>query len=163
MPPLINMTDSHHGHLTVLGLGPSVRSPNGDLRRMWHCRCACGNEVNVRRMDLVSGATGSCGCRRGFYARKLTVAKVAEIRRRIRAGESQRALGRHFGVSCSMIGQIARGACWKQAAMAVVVIHRVLRAVDPACRIPPPGWTVEWDRYEEDTALWELTANRKAA
>jgi len=29
---------------------------------VWHCRCDCGNEVDVRGGDLASGNTKSCGC-----------------------------------------------------------------------------------------------------
>lgn len=29
---------------------------------MWHCKCECGNELNVRGNDLKNGTTSSCGC-----------------------------------------------------------------------------------------------------
>lgn len=29
---------------------------------MWHCKCKCGNELNVRGNDLKNGTTSSCGC-----------------------------------------------------------------------------------------------------
>ena len=31
-------------------------------RYLWHCRCECGNETNVRPYDLRAGRTKSCGC-----------------------------------------------------------------------------------------------------
>lgn len=33
----------------------------------WHCKCACGNEIDVLTASLVSGNTKSCGC----YAKEL--------------------------------------------------------------------------------------------
>lgn len=38
------------------------RSPGGSV--IWHCRCDCGNELDVSASDLVSGNNVSCGCRR---------------------------------------------------------------------------------------------------
>jgi len=29
---------------------------------VWHCRCDCGNEVDIRGCSLTSGNTTSCGC-----------------------------------------------------------------------------------------------------
>lgn len=29
---------------------------------IWHCKCDCGNEIDVREGDLVNGHTSSCGC-----------------------------------------------------------------------------------------------------
>lgn len=34
----------------------------GASRRMWLCRCECGNEVSVNTNSLTSGNTRSCGC-----------------------------------------------------------------------------------------------------
>ena len=31
-------------------------------RYFWHCRCECGNEIDVDRSSLLSGNTKSCGC-----------------------------------------------------------------------------------------------------
>ena len=31
---------------------------------VWHCRCDCGNEIDVRLSSLTSGNTTSCGCQR---------------------------------------------------------------------------------------------------
>lgn len=31
-------------------------------KKIWHCKCACGNETDVSYGDLVTGNTQSCGC-----------------------------------------------------------------------------------------------------
>lgn len=31
---------------------------------VWHCKCDCGNEVDVKSSNLTSGRTKSCGCLR---------------------------------------------------------------------------------------------------
>lgn len=31
---------------------------------VWHCKCECGNEIDVRLSSLTSGNTNSCGCQR---------------------------------------------------------------------------------------------------
>lgn len=36
---------------------------------VWHCRCDCGNEVDIRGGNLISGNTTSCGC----YSRECIV------------------------------------------------------------------------------------------
>jgi hypothetical protein len=46
-----------YGQLTVL----AARYDQG--RWVYQCRCACGTELpHVRRHDLLSGHTASCGC-----------------------------------------------------------------------------------------------------
>lgn len=45
-------------------------APSRNGRTMWHCRCICGNESEVRTDHLVSGASMSCGC----LSRERTVA-----------------------------------------------------------------------------------------
>ncbi len=44
---------------------------------------------------------------------RLTIEEVEQIRRRLMAGESQRALGRAFGVNKRTIGRIRRGFSWR--------------------------------------------------
>jgi hypothetical protein len=58
-----NMTGKTFGRLTVEQRGPDDK-PEGERRTKvrWWCRCACGGQVLVRRGDLVSGNTKSCGC-----------------------------------------------------------------------------------------------------
>jgi hypothetical protein len=41
--------------------GPSVKGPNHS--KLWTCRCSCGTEKEVRQDNLLSGKSGSCGCR----------------------------------------------------------------------------------------------------
>ena len=59
MKSLINMAGKVFGHLTV-----SSRAPSVNLRTMWNCKCACGNERPVCAKKLRSGKTTSCGCQR---------------------------------------------------------------------------------------------------
>lgn len=39
---------------------PNPRTNRNDV--FWHCKCDCGNEKDIRRGDLQSGKTTSCGC-----------------------------------------------------------------------------------------------------
>lgn len=55
---MIDLTDRVFGNLTVLYKSSEKR--DGEI--MWHCFCACGNEVNVRGRSLRNGDTKSCGC-----------------------------------------------------------------------------------------------------
>ena len=52
-----DLVGQQFGKLTVVNLVDSV-SPIP----IWHCKCDCGNEIDVRRDYLVSGQTKSCGC-----------------------------------------------------------------------------------------------------
>lgn len=54
-----DLTGLRFGKLTVLSY---VRKENGF--HIWHCRCDCGNTVDVRQSNLQNGWTTSCGCRR---------------------------------------------------------------------------------------------------
>lgn len=40
----------------------SERNKKGSV--MWHCRCSCGNEIDVSEDELVHGSRYSCGCRK---------------------------------------------------------------------------------------------------
>lgn len=50
----------HYGHWTVLNEAPR----RGKYRRMWLCRCDCGNEREIQISALVGGRTTSCGCKK---------------------------------------------------------------------------------------------------
>lgn len=54
----IDETGKQYGELTVLYRAEN----NKDGRAMWHCRCSCGNELNVLGKTLRNGNTQSCGC-----------------------------------------------------------------------------------------------------
>ena len=55
-----DLTDKRFGSLTALyRLGEKRGSSY-----LWHCRCDCGNELDVPAICLKSGNTQSCGCRK---------------------------------------------------------------------------------------------------
>ena len=59
---LIDITGNKYGRLTVVAFDHI-----GDYRQSyWKCKCDCGNEVIVRKSDLVYdySSTRSCGCLR---------------------------------------------------------------------------------------------------
>lgn len=50
-----DLSGATFGKLTVLYRAEDYVQPSGQHKRMWHCRCACGNECDVRASDLKSG------------------------------------------------------------------------------------------------------------
>lgn len=60
MGKLIDLTGQEFGILTVLN-----RAPSKQRKTYWHCRCRCGNEIDVESGNLRMGRTKSCGCQRG--------------------------------------------------------------------------------------------------
>lgn len=59
---LVNLTGRRFGRLTVVSRADDKYEPSGKAIVMWHCRCDCGNELDVRAATLVNGSTTSCGC-----------------------------------------------------------------------------------------------------
>ena len=53
-----NLINQKFGRLTVLY--ENGRTPKQEV--LWHCKCDCGNECDVRGYNLKSGHTQSCGC-----------------------------------------------------------------------------------------------------
>lgn len=51
-----DLTGQRFGKLTPLFL------LNNTTERIWHCKCDCGNEVNVKSQYLLNHHTSSCGC-----------------------------------------------------------------------------------------------------
>ena len=81
MPAKIDITGNKYGLLKVLG-DSGKRQNNKKI--LWHCKCDCGNEVDVGKDILTkTNTTPSCGCQSkkkkmyvGYKIGKLTVAKL---------------------------------------------------------------------------------------
>lgn len=54
-----DLTGQSFGELTALFSDTVAR----DGQRVWHCKCSCGKEIDVRAGALRSGKTKSCGCK----------------------------------------------------------------------------------------------------
>ena len=80
MPKKIDVTGNKYGLLTVL-CDSGKRTANKKV--LWHCRCDCGNEIDVGKDILVKPNTiPSCGCQSkkkkmyvGFQVGRITVTK----------------------------------------------------------------------------------------
>ena len=55
--PCEDLTERTFGLLTVLS-----RCDYSMTGAIWRCKCACGNEVDVRATQLRNGNRKSCGC-----------------------------------------------------------------------------------------------------
>lgn len=66
---LHDLTGKRFGRLTVLSRADDGHDPNGKAYTVWHCRCDCGNELDVRAATLVNGMTKSCGCYKNVLTR----------------------------------------------------------------------------------------------
>lgn len=55
--PYTDLKNQCFGKLTVLYLKGSNNN-----RKIWHCKCDCGNECDIDSHSLISGSTKSCGC-----------------------------------------------------------------------------------------------------
>ena len=55
-----DITGKRFGMLVALHAVPE--EPGSGKSSLWHCRCDCGNEVDIRLSNLRSGNTKSCGC-----------------------------------------------------------------------------------------------------
>lgn len=53
-----DLTGQKFGKLNVLY--PTNKYKNSHI--LWHCKCDCGNELDVIGASLISGNTKSCGC-----------------------------------------------------------------------------------------------------
>lgn len=63
-----DITGKKFGRLTVLYPG-SQRDRKGSI--VWHCRCDCGNEVDISYDRLVYTSQKSCGCQKKEHNQKL--------------------------------------------------------------------------------------------
>ncbi len=55
-------TGQRFGRLVIVKEVEHHKMPSGRYRRMFLCKCDCGNEVTCSLANLTSGNTSSCGC-----------------------------------------------------------------------------------------------------
>lgn len=72
MSRIIDLTGQKFGRLTVIERGPDYVKPSGKHEIKWHCRCECGNEIDVLGENLKRGVSRSCGCYRKETTRSRT-------------------------------------------------------------------------------------------
>ena len=127
-----DITGQTFGYLTAIR-PTEQRSAGGSV--VWHCRCACGNEVDVPLVQLTAGNNKSCGCRQYRECRvepgqrygRLTVSEKLPERRgtmnlwrcvcdcgnEVTAGQTQLLDGSAQSCGCLRIERInrSRGVC----------------------------------------------------
>ena len=59
-----DLSDRRFGLLKVLYRADDYMTKSGKSYIMWHCKCECGNEIDVRGTNLKNNHTTSCGCTR---------------------------------------------------------------------------------------------------
>ena len=57
-----DLTGQRFGKLIVLGENGFIVSASGKRKRLWECKCDCGNICSIQHQYLTSGDTKSCGC-----------------------------------------------------------------------------------------------------
>lgn len=68
---LEDLTGRVFGYWTVLYENGRLVEPRGRLVPLWHCRCKCGEERDIRGGTLKSGSSLSCGCLKSETLRAL--------------------------------------------------------------------------------------------
>lgn len=59
----VDLTGQRYGRLIVVKEStPRIRKDRNSVKRVWECKCDCGNTTYVIHESLVSGTTKSCGC-----------------------------------------------------------------------------------------------------
>lgn len=64
-----NLVGQRFGKLTVISK-TDRRTKSGGI--IWHCKCDCGNELDVSGNSLITGNTKSCGCIRSSGEEKIS-------------------------------------------------------------------------------------------
>lgn len=59
----VDLTGNQYGRLTVIKLSDQ-KLPSSKYKRLWECRCKCGNTKIVEGYWLTNGNIISCGCKR---------------------------------------------------------------------------------------------------
>ena len=68
----IDLTNKKFGRWTIISSAGSI-GEKGNKKKMWRCRCECGNERIVSGSNLKAGITNSCGCLKNEQAKKRMV------------------------------------------------------------------------------------------
>lgn len=58
-----DLTGKRFGGLVVLGYDHTHKTPSGQSKAYWRCKCDCGNEAVVSAESLKDLHTTSCGCK----------------------------------------------------------------------------------------------------
>lgn len=76
-----DLTGTQFGRLTVVRQAENYVNPNtGNKSSRWLCKCECGNQKIIRRGDLQSGKTLSCGCyHKEILSSQSVLERVGEI------------------------------------------------------------------------------------
>ena len=81
-----DLTGKEYGKLTVI----KYVGKNKANRNIWHCKCECGNELDVLQKDLICGRIKSCGCEKYGELDKLLIGtKVNKLTVLYRNGKSK--------------------------------------------------------------------------
>lgn len=64
---IINLSNQKFGKLTAIY--PTDKRKYGNV--VWHCKCECGNECDIKSSNLINGITQSCGCLRKENAKNM--------------------------------------------------------------------------------------------
>lgn len=78
--PLVDLTGMRFGRLKVEHRASDKILPSGVHAVMYHCKCDCGNEIDVNAGSLKSGKTKSCGCFNRDVVRARTSKNLKEQR-----------------------------------------------------------------------------------
>lgn len=57
-----DLTDKDFGYWHVMYEAGRLKEPRGRIVPLWHCKCKCGTERDIRAGTLKSGNSLSCGC-----------------------------------------------------------------------------------------------------
>ena len=62
MSKYIDISNKKYGKLTALKINHIQILASGQKREHWLCKCECGNETIVSKVNLLNNHTKSCGC-----------------------------------------------------------------------------------------------------
>lgn len=57
-----DLTGEQFGLLTVIDKAEPVYASDGKIMPRWHCKCICGNELNILASKMRTDGNMSCGC-----------------------------------------------------------------------------------------------------